>query len=421
MAVTDDVSLDVSTTAEVTSVSFDQDEIELFAYSSEAVVSVQAIFDDDAVRNSDLGTTFISTAPDVATVDPAGVVSARGVGEAMLIATNGRFESAMLVRVSSAPADYDSDGVVDRTDLDAFFDCFTGVQEIHDPSGTSVACRDYFDFDADGDIDCGDHEQFIDRWTGPLNTLPLFPRCDLQPNGFRRGDSNRDGNVNISDAIRTAEHLFQRGPRLGCHDAADMNDDGVIDVSDSVATLLWLFVDGGFVPPAPGVEGCGSDPTEDELDCVEATFCDLDERTLVIGGVLLADGNPAADAVIRLNNSGGWLTEFDGSFSIADVPSRFESATVTAHRVPSRRNDTSREIRHGRRGLGWHHGCRGHHAQPDPAPGTGRPALRYRGDRRTWILRRQWDWLTRLSSSRALLHSRATASSRSPKAVTAFE
>ncbi|HVR75105.1 MAG TPA: hypothetical protein VMT52_12265, partial [Planctomycetota bacterium] len=82
--------------------------------------------------------------------------------------------------------------------------------------------------------------------------------------GFRRGDSNRDGAVDISDPIRVLGFLFLGGAGLPCPDAADSNDDGNIDLSDAVYTLHGLFL-GGDPIPAPGPEACGLDPTEDSL------------------------------------------------------------------------------------------------------------------------------------------------------------
>ena len=82
---------------------------------------------------------------------------------------------------------------------------------------------------------------------------------------FRRGDSNDDDKVDLSDAVRTLNFLFLGTPPLVCLDAADFNDDGQIDVSDPIATLGFLFLDGN-VPPPPFPED-GLDPTEDSMVC----------------------------------------------------------------------------------------------------------------------------------------------------------
>jgi hypothetical protein len=81
---------------------------------------------------------------------------------------------------------------------------------------------------------------------------------------FVRGDSNGDGEVDISDAVATLLHLF-RGRPQACADAADANDDGALDVTDAVFTLDYLFR-GGTAPAFPGPEA-GLDDTADTLAC----------------------------------------------------------------------------------------------------------------------------------------------------------
>jgi hypothetical protein len=83
---------------------------------------------------------------------------------------------------------------------------------------------------------------------------------------FRRGDSDSNGVVNVTDPVAALNFLFAGADPLPCLDAADANDDGGLNVTDAVFTLLWLF-QGGTIPPAPGPADCGADPTEDELDC----------------------------------------------------------------------------------------------------------------------------------------------------------
>src|SRR6185503_13727226 len=75
---------------------------------------------------------------------------------------------------------------------------------------------------------------------------------------FRRGDSNSDSRVDISDSIRSIGCLFLGMPCTPCSDAGDSNDDGKYDIADPVHTLAWLFF-GGIPPPAPGPLLCGAD------------------------------------------------------------------------------------------------------------------------------------------------------------------
>jgi hypothetical protein len=79
---------------------------------------------------------------------------------------------------------------------------------------------------------------------------------------FKRGDSNVDGNIEVSDAIHTTTFLFTGGPRSSCLEAADFDDNDVINLTDVIASLNWLML-GGVAPPAPGAASCGTDPVPD--------------------------------------------------------------------------------------------------------------------------------------------------------------
>ena len=84
---------------------------------------------------------------------------------------------------------------------------------------------------------------------------------------FRRGDTNADSRVDISDAVSLLNCLFLGGACPTCLDAADSNDSGKTDLSDAVYTLNRLFL-GGQEIPLPGTDACGTDPTDDLLeDC----------------------------------------------------------------------------------------------------------------------------------------------------------
>ena len=86
------------------------------------------------------------------------------------------------------------------------------------------------------------------------------------PHLFLRGDANGDGQVDISDAIRTLGWLFTGGETPPCLDAADTNDDSQVDISDPIAVLSFLFT-GGVEPAKPGPHVPGVDPTDDTLSC----------------------------------------------------------------------------------------------------------------------------------------------------------
>ena len=62
-------------------------------------------------------------------------------------------------------------------------------------------------------------------------------------------------------------YLFLSGPSPTCLDAADSNDDGDIEISDAINTANHIFVQGPPLPE-PGIGECGIDPTVDMLlDC----------------------------------------------------------------------------------------------------------------------------------------------------------
>ncbi len=90
---------------------------------------------------------------------------------------------------------------------------------------------------------------------------------------FRRGDSNGDGRVDISDAIRTVMFLFLGAAEPPCLDAADATDDGAIDLSDGIAILNDFFRPGTGIS-APGPFSCGADPSADRLLCADYVLCE---------------------------------------------------------------------------------------------------------------------------------------------------
>ena len=86
---------------------------------------------------------------------------------------------------------------------------------------------------------------------------------------FVRGDVNRDGRVNVADAVAGASALFSIDTAVPCQDAADANDDGALDLSDTLTTLRFLFADDSLPYPQP--PDVGPDATCDLLDCADAT------------------------------------------------------------------------------------------------------------------------------------------------------
>jgi hypothetical protein len=91
---------------------------------------------------------------------------------------------------------------------------------------------------------------------------------------FKRGDSNADGTLNITDGIYVLNYLFLGGPTPTCLEAANANDDAQINITDGIYILNFLFL-GGPGPAAPGPDACGPDPATSptNLTCVSYTKC----------------------------------------------------------------------------------------------------------------------------------------------------
>jgi len=99
---------------------------------------------------------------------------------------------------------------------------------------------------------------------------------------FRRGDTNADGSVDISDAVFLLVFLFAGGPAPTCLESGDVNDDGAFnegtmtaeppDLSDGIFLLSWSF-GGGPAPPAPGPFNCGFDPRGNKVGCDSFPAC----------------------------------------------------------------------------------------------------------------------------------------------------
>ncbi|MEM7165659.1 MAG: plastocyanin/azurin family copper-binding protein [Planctomycetota bacterium] len=107
---------------------------------------------------------------------------------------------------------------------------------------------------------------FFPYFCVPHETIGMIGSVTVQEL-FIRGDTNRDGTVNIADPVALLTHLFGGAPAPDCGDAADSNDDGGLDIADAVATLGALF--GANTVPLPGpYPNPGADRTADTLLCL---------------------------------------------------------------------------------------------------------------------------------------------------------
>jgi len=88
---------------------------------------------------------------------------------------------------------------------------------------------------------------------------------------FRRGDTDSNQQMQITDAIALLGFLFLGSAEPRCQDAADADDNGQVQITDAIRILGYLFLGGG--PPAAPFPECGEDPTPDALPCSSQPGC----------------------------------------------------------------------------------------------------------------------------------------------------
>lgn len=107
-----------------------------------------------------------------------------------------------------------------------------------------------------------------------LATPGLFAQSSYDDILGKRGDTNNDESVNMSDIIYLSNYLFSGGDAPPCMNQADANDDGAVNNADPAYLSNWLF-GSGSPPPAPGPVNadCDPDPTGPFLGCLDP-YCD---------------------------------------------------------------------------------------------------------------------------------------------------
>ncbi len=123
-------------------------------------------------------------------------------------------------------------------------------------------------------------EGYMGLWTycnttqGTFDNVAFGDTCEFgEGPEFKRGDANRDGAVNIADAVYVLQNLFAQGPAILCMDAADSNDDESVNIADAVYILQNLFAQGPAILP-PGPITCGVDPTGHPQGGPDLPACD---------------------------------------------------------------------------------------------------------------------------------------------------
>ncbi len=126
---------------------------------------------------------------------------------------------------------------------------FEGSQAGTDPFVTTVGPLG--DIDGDGRSEFLIGSAFSKICSGQVFVLGYEPELPA----FLRGDSNRDGVLDISDAIVLIEILYFGAPRGPCLSALDVDGSNGVDLVDPVWMILYLF-EGGY-SPAPPFPDCG--------------------------------------------------------------------------------------------------------------------------------------------------------------------
>jgi hypothetical protein len=119
---------------------------------------------------------------------------------------------------------------------------------------------------------------------GVLDTNAIIDALEILSSGgpvlpkFHRGDTDDNGQLQLTDAVRILGYLFLGSIAPACLDAADTDDNGQLQLTDAVRILGYLFL--GSIPPAPPgppPSACGTDPTPNDagtdLGCATHTKC----------------------------------------------------------------------------------------------------------------------------------------------------
>jgi hypothetical protein len=172
--------------------------------------------------------------------------------------------------------------------------------------------------------------------------------------GSTVGDVNRDGTIDIGDAVFVLNYLFKSGPAPIPLEVADCNCDQIVDLGDAVYLLNYLFR--GGPPPCTvvgvmlGYFGCKQpakvslpDSTPPNQDCIQYQYdgagilllkhvnagfnCCPDE---ILGDVTITGNHITLTETESLEPSGGCfcLCLFDVDYQISDLPPGEYTITV---------------------------------------------------------------------------------------------
>lgn len=149
------------------------------------------------------------------------------------------------------------------------FDTF-GCPSSASSCGTPDPIHNYMDYSDDVCMDNFTVDQTRRMRCTLENYRPLLFQPVTTAVTFRRGDTNGDSALDISDAVTVLVVLFGGGS-APCQNALDANDDESVNVADAVFLLQALFGTGPLpLGPSPN---CGPDPTSGPLTCATSSAC----------------------------------------------------------------------------------------------------------------------------------------------------
>jgi hypothetical protein len=92
---------------------------------------------------------------------------------------------------------------------------------------------------------------------------------------FHRGDTDNNGQLQLTDAVRVLGFLFLGQAAPTCMEAADTDNNGQLQLTDAVRILGFLFLgQAAPAPPGPPPAPCGLDPAgSGDLGCETYTRC----------------------------------------------------------------------------------------------------------------------------------------------------
>ena len=166
-----------------------------------------------------------------------------------------------------------SRGALDRLYQDTAFE-YPDLGNIILEPGRHTLMVKVFDGGGEHNFRVGFLDEFGIEIPGGPEDLSISTRApEAEPEErFKRGDTDGNGALQLTDGIRILNTLFMGAAMPVCLDAADTDDNGVVQLTDGIVIFQFLFV-GGMVPAEPGPFACGGDPTDDDIDCEAYDGC----------------------------------------------------------------------------------------------------------------------------------------------------